>query len=278
VREQGVKKTFAFGIVTSDPQKRMRFQAACEHLGRRLGGVVYPQIARSYAELEEIFARGSVELAWTPPLIAAELVERKLAIVAVVSKRDNAAQYRSVIFVRRDSGRLTMGDLAGSHVAWVDPTSASGYIVPRAYLRDNGHPPDELFAYQTIAASHGAVARMVLSREADAGATFALFSSGLRTTIEAGWTEIDPKSADEIHVVVNAGIVPADCISVASKLAPDARKRLEDALIGLTPEQRADFRKSVGAEGYERPPLGHAQSLKRLRLEAMRSGMAKRSG
>lgn len=278
MRTAGVKKSFAFGIVTSDPQKRSRFQSACEHLGRRLGGVVYPQIVRSYADLEDTFIRGALEIAWTPPLVAAELVERKLASVCVISKRDSAAQYRSVIFVRRDSGRTTMGDLAGAHVAWVDPTSASGYIVPRAYLRDNGHPPDELFAFETMAGSHGAVARMVLAGEVDAGATFALFTAGLRTTIEAGWTEVDPKCADDVHVVVNAGIVPADCIAVSSRLAPDLQKQLADAFVGLTPEQRADFRKSVGAEAYERPPAGHGQSLRRLRLEAMRSGMAKRSG
>lgn len=278
VRDRGLKKTFSFGIVMSDASKRVRFQLACEHLGRRLGGVVYPQLARSYTELEELVAAGSVEIAWTPPLVAAELVERKAAKVLVVSKRDNAAQYRSVVFVRRDSNIITQRDLQGARVAWVDPTSASGYIVPRAWLRDNGSPPDDLFGQQFMVGSHGAVARAVLNGEVHAGATFALFSHGLRTTIEAGWTELDPASADHVHVVVNAGIVPADCISVSSQLSGPVQERIVQAFVGLEPEQLSDFRKVLGAEGYERPPLAHAHSLRRLRLEAMRAAIAKRSG
>jgi phosphonate transport system substrate-binding protein len=278
VRSTGEKKTFAFGIVMSDASRRVLFQRVCEHLGRRLGGVVYPQLARTYVELEDLVMNGSVEIAWTPPLVAADLVERKAALVAVVSKRDNAAQYRAVVFVRRNSGILTVRDLQGASVAWVEPTSASGYIVPRAWLRDNGSPPDELFGQQFIVGSHGAVARAVLNGEVNAGATFALFTLGLRTTIQAGWTELDPASADDVHVVVNAGIVPADCISVSSKLTVPVRERIAEAFIGLEPEQLADFRKVLGAEGYEKPPVAHGQSLRRLRLEAMRTAIAKRSG
>jgi len=48
--------------------------------------------------------------------------------------------------------------------------------------------------------------------------------------------------------------------------------------IVMDPEQLSDVRKVLGAEGYERPPMGHGQSLRRLRLEAMRSAATKRSG
>jgi phosphonate transport system substrate-binding protein len=278
VLTRGIKKTFSFGIVMNDAAKRARLQIACEHLGRRLGGVVYPQLARSYTELEELVTAGSIEIAWTPPLVAAELVERKAANVIVVSRRDNAAQYRSVLFVRRDSGILTIRDLDGGSIAWVDPTSASGYIVPRAWLRDNGHAPDEFFRHQSILGSHGAVARAVLQGEVHAGATFALFSHTLRATVEAGWTELDAASADEVQVVVNAGVVPADCICASSRISQAVREQLTGAFTGLEANERADFRKVLGAEGYEKPPLAHGQSLRRLRLEAMRSAATKRSG
>lgn len=278
MRDRGIKKTFSFGIVMNDASKRARLQIACEHLGRKLGGVVYPQLARSYTEIEDLVSSGAIEIAWTPPLVAAELVEKKVAQVIVVSKRDNAAQYRSVVFVRRDSNIVTLRDLMGADVGWVDPTSASGYIVPRAWLRDNGSAPDEFFRRQTILGSHGAVARAVLEGQVHAGATFALFSHSLRSTVEAGWTELDPASAEDIHVVVNAGIVPADCISASAKLPQETRDQLANAFTTLEPNERADFRRVLGAEGYERPPPSHGPSLRRLRLEAMRSQATKRSG
>jgi phosphonate transport system substrate-binding protein len=231
--ERRTKGTLAFGVVSSDPAKRPWLKNACELLSRRVGAIVYPQIARSYAELSEAMTAGSIDLAWTPPLIAADLIERRVSVVVAVSRRDNSAQYRAVIFARQDSGIRGAEDLRGKHMAGVDRTSASGYVVPCVWLRDHGFPSEQLFARQSFLGTHGAVARAVLRGEADAGATFALFESSLHATVEAGWTEIDPKSADEVRMVVNAGTVPADCIAVSARVGPELCARIEQGLLGL---------------------------------------------
>jgi phosphonate transport system substrate-binding protein len=155
-------------------------------------------------------------------------------------------------------------------VAWVDASSASGYVVPCVWLRDNGFAPEELFDKQSFLGTHGAVARAVLRGEADVGATFALFSSGLRATVEAGWTELDPSSADDVVMVVNAGTVPADCISVARRLGDAMKGRIERALLGLGGDDIRVFRQALGAEGYEHCPPDHVAALRRLRAEATR--------
>jgi phosphonate transport system substrate-binding protein len=271
VEAHSTKKTLAFGVVTNDVKRRALLTEVCERLSRLLGSIVYLQVARSYPDLARAMNDGSVELAWTPPLVAAELVERSAIHVLVVSRRDNAAQYRSVIFSRRDSGIKSANDLAGKHMAWVDPTSASGYVVPCVWLRDNGLPPEEIFAKQSFLRTHGAVARAVLERQADAGATFALLSAGLHHTVEAGWTELDPASAEEVQMVVNAGTVPADCICVGSGLPEATRERIEAAFLGLDFDDLKLFRKALGAEGYERCPPGHARALRRLQIEAARA-------
>jgi phosphonate transport system substrate-binding protein len=268
VAERATKGTLAFGVVTSDPARRAWLKNACDVLSRRVGAVVYPQIARSYAELTAAMTAGSVDLAWTPPLVAAGLVGLRVATVAVVSRRDNSAQYRAVIFARRDSGIRDVQDLRGKHMAWVDRTSASGHVVPCMWLREKGFPPESLFASQSFLGTHGAVARAVLRREADAGATFALFSAGLRATVEAGWTEIDPTSADDVRMVVNAGVVPADCISVSTRLTPAMHANIQRGFLSLEGEEIVVVRKALGAEGYARCPADHARALRRLELEA----------
>ncbi|MFO0572083.1 MAG: PhnD/SsuA/transferrin family substrate-binding protein [Polyangiaceae bacterium] len=265
------KGTLAFGVVTNDPARRSWLKSACEVLSRKVGAVVYPQVARSYPDLSAAISGGTVDLAWTPPLVAANLMGIRAVTVVAVSRRDNAAQYRSIVFVRRDSGIGRAEDLRDKHVAWVDRTSASGYVVPCIWLRDHALDPETLFARQSFLGTHGAVARAVLGREADAGATFALFSSGLRATVEAGWTEIDPSSADEVRMLINAGSVPADCIAASTRLGKEMCARLEHAFCGLAEQDVGVFRKALGADGYLRCPADYMQSLRRLELEASRA-------
>lgn len=261
----------AFGVVMGDASRRKILKEVCDVLTRRLGVIVYPQLARSYVDLAQAVTAGSVELAWTPPLVAAGLVESSAAHVVVVSRRDNSAQYRAVIFARLDSGIRGPADLRGKHMAWVDASSASGYVVPAVWLRTNGFPAEDLFARESFLGTHGAVVRAVLEGRADAGATFALFSAGLHATIEAGWTELDASSADEIQMVVNAGIVPADCICLSARVDSKERRRIEQVFLALDGLELQLFRKALGAEGYERAPAEHLRALRRLQLEAARA-------
>jgi phosphonate transport system substrate-binding protein len=271
VEQQPNKLTLAFGVVTSDSNRRTWLKTACDVLSRKVGAVVYPQVARSYADLAASMESSSLELAWTPPLVAADLITRRAGSVVVVSRRDNSDHYRAVLFTLRDSGLQRPEDLRGKHVAWVDETSASGYVVPAMWLRDHGLPPEDLFGRQSFLGNHGAVARAVLRREVDVGATFALFSAGLRATVEAGWTEIDPKCADDVRMVLNAGSVPADCIMASSRVSEETRDRLAQGFCEQTEADAAVFRKALGADGYIRCPSDYVTSLRRLALEASRT-------
>jgi ABC-type phosphate/phosphonate transport system substrate-binding protein len=110
--------------------------------------------------------------------------------------------------------------------------------------------------------------RAVLRGDADAGATFARLSNG--SHFEAGWTELAPTSTDQVDVLVNAGSVPADCISVSARLDPDLREQLQAGFVELDGEGHAIFRKALGADAYSRPGRAHALALSRLHDEARR--------
>ncbi|MEZ4223339.1 MAG: phosphate/phosphite/phosphonate ABC transporter substrate-binding protein [Polyangiaceae bacterium] len=260
--------SLALGVVTTDDQRRQALKAACEILSLRTHAIVYPQVARSYLELARALEARSIDLAWTPPLIAADLVTRKLIEVAAVSRRNTSAQYRSVIFARTDSGIHRAADLQGKHMAWVDASSASGYVVPYAWLAANGPPPAKLFSQQSFAKTHRAAVHAVLSGTADAGATFAVFAAGSRQGVKAGWAELAPGSGDDLTLVANCGSVPADCISVASRLSPAQRQLVAETFVGLEASDAAVFRAALGAEGYELPPRDYERRLDRLRFEA----------
>ena len=67
----------------------------------------------------------------------------------------------------------TIQDLKGLNVAWVEQTSAAGYLFPRAALLQAGLKPAELFKTETFVGDHAAVCKAVLDGKADVGATYA---------------------------------------------------------------------------------------------------------
>ncbi len=81
---------------------------------------------------------------------------------------DGKAQYKGQFIVRDDSKIQKLSDLNGKKIAYVDPTSASGYILPAYQLKELGIKPKE----SVFAGRHDAVVTMVYQKQVDAGTTF----------------------------------------------------------------------------------------------------------
>jgi len=90
--------------------------------------------------------------------------EAKLRVV----REGNETTYKGQIITRYDSGINTLSDINGRSIAYVDPSSTSGYLLPKALLDSKGiHPSETVFAMR-----HDNVVTMVYQRQVDAGATY----------------------------------------------------------------------------------------------------------
>jgi len=89
------------------------------------------------------------------------------AVLRVV-RTGNQTSYRGQIIVRTDSGIEKIEDLDGKSIAYVDASSASGYILPSHLLKKHGIKPSR----ETFAMKHDNVVTMVYQKQVDAGATF----------------------------------------------------------------------------------------------------------
>ncbi len=76
--------------------------------------------------------------------------------------------YRSQIVVRADSNIKNLKGLAGKKVAFVDPSSTSGFILPNYEFKKNNIKPSET----VFAQRHDNVITMLYQKQVDAGATF----------------------------------------------------------------------------------------------------------
>lgn len=82
--------------------------------------------------------------------------------------RHGLATYQSQFLVKADSKIKTLEDLAGKKIAFVEPASTSGYLLPLKTLKEKGIVPKET----VFAGKHDNVVSMVYQGQVDAGATF----------------------------------------------------------------------------------------------------------
>lgn len=137
--------------------------------------------AADYAGVIQAFAAGQVDLSYmSPAAYAAAWVESKGNVIPLLTSQesDGATSYVAVLYVRSDSGITSIEQLKGKSLAWSDPNSASGYLIPRSEFRVMGIDPEpgKFFARTGFAGGHEQAVVAVLNKQYDAGVTW---SSGV---------------------------------------------------------------------------------------------------
>jgi phosphonate transport system substrate-binding protein len=88
-------------------------------------------------------ASGAVHLYYDSLFPALVVSDQSGALPILRRWRDNSPTYHTIIFTRADSGIETLADLNGKMIAYDDPASTSGYLLPTAYLLANDLKPVE---------------------------------------------------------------------------------------------------------------------------------------
>jgi phosphonate transport system substrate-binding protein len=131
--------------------------------------------AADYAGVIQAFAAGQVDMAYmSPASYAAAWVESKGDVVPLVTsqEQDGSTYYVSVMYVRADSGITSLAEMKGHSLAWADPNSASGYLIPRSEFRAQGINPETYFSRTGFAGGHEQGVVAVLNHQYDAGVTW----------------------------------------------------------------------------------------------------------
>jgi phosphonate transport system substrate-binding protein len=221
-------------------------------LGRELGVGVRVVASHSYADLFSRLARGEVHLAWMSPALALRAVDALRAEPLVRSVRAHGAQFYGVLFARGDARIRRLEDVRGVRVAWVDRDSCSGYLFPRLALSAAGLPLGGLFREERIVGSHEAVARAVVSGEADVGATYynVVVDEWDESEVAAGWSDV---TMEPMRVLLRTEAIPADLVLASAAVEPSVRARARAVLAGLHEHGRAapQVRGIFGAERFD---------------------------
>lgn len=189
-------------------------------LGQAVRFVSEPSYAATFAALRE----GRVDAAMLGELASqdGEAGGGIESLLLPVGTDARTPTYQSAVAARIDSGIHDLAGLRGASFGLVDERSTSGYLVPRAMLREAGLDPDRDLAIRLFG-EHRAVAEAVIAGEVAAGA----FHAGrlVPPSLERG-----PDYA-RLRVIARSRPIPLGPLVVRSGLSAETRHRLADAML-----------------------------------------------
>jgi phosphonate transport system substrate-binding protein len=173
--------------------------------------------------------------------------------------------YRSVVFTRADSGVESINDLTGKIIAFGEPFSTSGFLMPKAALASVGL---RLVNYEDPAASiPGDRVGYVFSNDAENTMFWVLKKKVVAGAVNADYFEaLAGERISELHILHTTEAVPRNVVSVRKNLDPKVVQAIETLLLEmhLSDEGRASLERFEGTTKFDRFPGGAEQDLARI--------------
>ncbi len=255
---------FVIGLISENNDPQIGLAAA--ELARQVSnlaevavrGAVYP----SYSLLMDDFSFGKVQIAWLPPLTYLYANQRQLADVILLTNHFGVYQYGTQFMANVESNFTpyydpisgynsvdavtALSQFEGLRPCWIEPQSASGYIVPAGLIEMNGiHtlPP-------VITQNHSAVIRaLYIKGICDFGATFSY--SGDPRTASAVQQDL-PDATNRILIIWRSDpIIPNLNLSFATGLNESDRQALTSAFLDIAKTDDGKSLLSLSAGNYQ---------------------------
>ncbi len=158
--------------------------------------------------------------------------------------------YKGQFIAKKDSGIKTLADLKGKTFCFVEPNSASGYIVPRIILKANGVDPDTDLKASTNAGSHPNVALGVYNGDCDAGVTFIDVLTDEAANLKGKYPDI----ADKVGAFAVTDRIPNDGVQVTKELDPAVKDAVVEGLLAMSkdPGGAAVLKSLYSINGFEK--------------------------
>ena len=215
-----------------------------EYLSERSGVKVEAFTASNYIGVVEGLGSGSVDFGIIPPFSSLLAQKQSNAKPILTSKgKTGKPGYTAELYVRKDSGIKSLQDVKGKKVAFVDPSSSSGYIYPGAMLVNAGLNLDKDISYQ-FSGGHDKSLQLLLNKDVDVIATF--------DGVEDRYVKDFPQAKTDIQKLATSDMIPGIMVTVSSKMDKDLQEKLEKALrdIENDPKMKELFTKMFSITGF----------------------------
>ena len=221
--------TLTIGLIPAEDSQAMieSSKQVIEQLQQQTGMKVKPFVATDYNGIIEALRAKKLDVAYLGPfsyVLAASVADVEAFSVAVTKKSGKSA-YKSLIVVRKDSGINDVEALKGHTFAFVDPSSASGHLFPKAGLEQAGYDPSKLFSRVVFSGSHDASLLAVANKKVDAAA--------VADRIYASAIAKGQLRQDQLSVVWTSSDIPESPMVWRKDLDPAVKEKVARALANI---------------------------------------------
>lgn len=241
----------ALHLVLTPSQKPTDLMVAGEAFGAALGKLVGVPIrvtvASDYAAVVEALRNRTADLAFVHP--AGYVLANREAKAMIVAKDQwhGNTSYTSRIYVRKESGLKALEDLRGKTIAFVDPSSTSGYVYPMVMLIQKGlvqnRDPKTFFKDFVFSGSHDAGLLALLNGHVDA---FASFDQAREQYLK------DPAQRERLIWIAESAPIPEGGICARDGLDPGLFAKVRAALLSMKGPAYAPILKQLyDIDGFE---------------------------
>lgn len=210
----------------SPTELQRKFAPLGKYLEARTGLKVSFVPVSDYAAVVESLASRKIDLAWLGGFTFVQANIRTQGGVIPIVQREEDARFTSR-FITADPAIKSLADLKGRSFAFGAPSSTSGSLMPRYFLRQAGLDPEKDFKNVTFSGAHDATAAFVASGKVDAGV--------LNTSVWDKLVETRKVDADKVRVFATTPTYFDYNWTVRADLDPALVKKLTEAFLQLDP-------------------------------------------
>lgn len=258
--------TFNVGLLggENEADRLRRFDCLTTVLGDALGVPVELFPGADYAGVMQGLLAGQLHLAGLGPSAYAGIYLQDPNVVepfAVTINLDGSLGYYAPMYVRADSNIQTIEDMRGRSLAYADPNSASGYLVPRAELRSQGIVDDEFFGRTGFGGGHEQAVIAVLNGQYDAGVTW----SSMLGTFEEGYTRGNLRrmvdngllNMSDIRIIWVSGLIANGPMVRRQDLPQEVKDILENIYFNFATDNPDCYASISGGDNAGYAPIDH---------------------
>lgn len=241
-----------------------RYENFRKLLSEQLGIPAELHAASDYAGVMQAWSARQLEVAMMSPNSYAGIwldTNGNIEPLVITKESDGSIGYRAMMYVRSDSPFKTLDDLKGKSLAYADPNSASGFLVPRSELREMGKDPEQFFSRTGFAGGHEQAVVAVLQGQYDAGVTWTSgvgdvtkgYSRGaLQAMVEKGRLDMS-----KLRIVWTSRLIPNGPFGVRKDLPDALKQRLKTLMLELPTKWPDIYRETQRGAGAGFEPASH---------------------
>lgn len=217
-----------------------------KELSSYLGIPVDVIICDDYTAVIETMRNKKTHLALFGPfsyIIAHDRSKAEALIVSAKEGKKENAFYSSLIITHPSTGIVKLEDIKGKSMAFVDPASTSGNLVPRAmFAKKFRLKPEEidtkLFSSVMFSGAHQNSLLAAANKSVDVAAC-------TRATYEIAIAK-KVISPDDIRIIVESDPIPNSPVAVRSDLPKDLKAKIRDFFLSFNNEEYHKLRNTIG--------------------------------